>query len=517
MAIELKQNLKLAQSLVMTPQLQQAIKLLQLNRQELQELISEALIENPLLEDSLEASNGETLETAESLEMPGSADINESPLLADLTQPDNATNLTDMANIADAPALDAIHQAMEPGQEQINWDAYVSEFSDEALPSIKNTSEDLPVIETALVQKTSLEEHLFWQLSMSELDGNEQSLAQLIIANLADDGYFRATDKEFLKLAQQAKIPTLEHAERVLKTVQQFDPVGVAARSLSECLLCQAMLLEPRNFLMEKIITDFLDDLQKKTLQQLSKLLHCSKADVTYAIKLLHELEPKPAERFESSTAQYITPDIFIIKSGSQFNILLNDDGLPKLRISAVYQNILRGNSMHLPQTKLTKEYVQNKLKSAIWLIKAIHNRQSTIYKVAETILHRQKEFFEKGAAFLKPMILKDVAQDINMHESTVSRVTSHKFVHTPMGVFELKYFFNSGVHTTNGGDDLASETVKSKIKELIAAEDTHHPISDEHIALVLQQQKIDIARRTVAKYREAMGIVSSSKRKKNL
>jgi RNA polymerase sigma-54 factor len=450
MAFEIKQSLKLSQQLVMSPQLQQAIRLLQLNRQDLVQAVNQELMENPLLEDA-EKSESASFESA-------------------------------------------------------SWDAYMKEHSFSS--SRGKSLEDLPQIENMLVQQTSLEEHLFWQLSMSDLAPEEKNIAKLIIAYLNEDGYFKA---DLLELGKQGGIVDLNVLENILSVVQHLDPLGIGSRSVSECLLIQAKIHEPRNLIAEEIIENHFDLLQKKAFLLISKQLYCSIEVVQDAYHFILDLESRPASRFESAQPQYMTPDIFIVRSGKDFHIVLNEDGLPKLQISSLYQNILKAEK---EDSKITKEYVKEKLKSAVWFIKAIHNRQKTIHKVTQTILNRQMDFFEKGVQYLKPMVLKDVAVDIGMHESTISRVTSNKYVHTPLGVFELRYFFNSSVHATDGGEDIASESVKIKIKEFIQHEDPKHPVSDEKIAQHLQVHKIHIARRTVTKYREALGILSSTKRK---
>jgi RNA polymerase sigma-54 factor len=313
-------------------------------------------------------------------------------------------------------------------------------------------------------------------------------------------------------LAREAGME-LEDAEEVLKIVQNFDPLGVGSRNLQECLAIQAKFMNPRQPLVEQIIAHHLGDLERKNYQAVSKALGVPLEKVIDATRLILEFEPKPGRSFHTSDTQYISPDIYVYKVGDEFVIVLNEDGMPKLRISPYYKNILA--SAQKEQNKTTKEYVQDKLRSAVWLIRSIHNRQKTIYKVTEAIVRRQRDFFEKGVQFLKPMILKDVANDIGMHESTISRVTTNKFVHTPVGIFELKYFFNSSINAADGSDSLASEAVKEKIRQMISKEDQKNPLSDQKIVELLRVENIEIARRTVAKYRDMLGILSSGKRKK--
>jgi RNA polymerase sigma-54 factor len=306
----------------------------------------------------------------------------------------------------------------------------------------------------------------------------------------------------------------------VLKIVQNFDPLGVASRNLQECLAIQARFMSPRQPLVEQIIANHLPDLERKNYQAVAKGTGQPLDAVIAATRLILEFEPKPGRSFHTSDTQYISPDIYVYKLADEFVIVLNEDGMPKLRISPYYKNILSAAKDGAAggdkdKNKLTKEYVQDKLRSAVWLIRSIHNRQKTIYKVTDAIVKRQRDFFEKGVQHLKPMILKDVANDIGMHESTISRVTTNKFVHTPVGIFELKYFFNSSINAADGGDSLASEAVKEKIRQMISKEDGKNPLSDQKIVELLQADNIDIARRTVAKYRDMLGILSSGKRKK--
>jgi RNA polymerase sigma-54 factor len=376
--------------------------------------------------------------------------------------------------------------------------------------------EELPSFENVLTKTTSLEAHLSWQLSMVSLTDEERKFGELVIGNLSDDGYLNA---ELADLAKEAGLDP-EDAEEVLKIIQNFDPLGVASRNLQECLLLQAKLMNPRQPLVEQLIQNHLPDLERKNYSAIAKVVGQSTEKVIQATRLILELEPKPGRSFQSSDTQYISPDIYVYKVAEEFVIVLNEDGMPKLRISPYYKNILSapqsgGSGDDKSKNKITKEYVQEKLRAAVFLIRSIHNRQKTIYKVTEAIVKRQRDFFEKGIQQLKPMILKDVANDIGMHESTISRVTTNKFVHTPVGIFELKYFFNSSISAADGGDALASEAVKEKIRQMISKEDPKNPLSDQKIVEILKEDNIDIARRTVAKYRDMLGILSSGKRKK--
>lgn len=493
MALEIKQSLRLSQQLVMTPQLQQAIKLLQLNRMELAEVVNQEMMENPILEELTETPEGENAPDAEQTAANG--------------DPEAEQVRDEESFLKPAPK----EEQLVTGKDDFNWDSYIEEFnsSSSSAPSMREVNEELPSFENVLTKTTTLEDHLHWQISMIALAPGERKLGELIIGNLTDDGYLNANLED---LARESEME-LEDAEEVLKIVQNMDPLGVGSRNLQECLAIQAKFMNPRQPLVEQIIAHHLSDLERKNYQAVAKALNVPLEKVIEATKLILEFEPKPGRSFHTSDTQYISPDIYVYKVGDEFVIVLNEDGMPKLRISPYYKNILA--SAQKEQNKVTKEYVQDKLRSAVWLIRSIHNRQKTIYKVTEAIVRRQRDFFEKGVQFLKPMILKDVANDIGMHESTISRVTTNKFVHTPVGIFELKYFFNSSINSADGSDSLASEAVKEKIRQMISKEDQKNPLSDQKIVELLRGDNIEIARRTVAKYRDMLGILSSGKRKK--
>ncbi len=492
MALEIKQSLKLSQQLVMTPQLQQAIKLLQLSRTELSDVLAQEMIENPILEDVIDL--GRERDAGQL------AERKETPL---------------EANGVDGPSMETASPKEKNDIENATsaeWEQYLgSSYSSGgglAGGSRDFSSEELPSYEATLTKKSSLHDHLMWQLGLSSFSKEEAAIGTLIIGNLDDDGYLQDPLEEMAKREGLS----FDRVESVLLKLQEFDPVGVAARNLQECLLLQVKhLAGPWDFdLIEAMISKHIGNLERKNYPAIAKDLQVTLEEVIEAAKVISDLEPKPGRPFSTEEPQYITPDIFVYKVGEDFVIVLNDDGLPKLKISNFYKNVLSKEGT----TAQTKGYVQDKLKSAIWLIKSIQQRQRTIYRVTESIVKFQKDYFEKGIAFLRPMVLRDVAEDIGMHESTISRVTSNKYVHCPQGILELKFFFNSGINRVDG-DALASEAVKNKIKQLVSAENPKRPLSDQRIVELLKEQNIDIARRTVAKYREMLGILSSSKRKR--
>jgi RNA polymerase sigma-54 factor len=497
MSLELKQHLKMTQQLVMTPQLQQAIKLLQLSRMELVDLIRTEVNENPLLEENLEED-----ERAEAAS-PAEAKLEE------LAPPAKETERAEEVK-------------GEDGANEIDWDQYLDHYQlqGHTAPSNKNLGdEDLPGFEATLTRKGDLTDHLVWQLRLSGFTEEEERVAMLVIGNLDGDGYFRmpavdgeaedsATRDPMVRVAFEAGVG-VEFAEAVLRKVQSLDPPGVAARDLRECLLLQARQLNADIPEVVAIIERHLRHLESKNYAAIAKDLKIPVEQVVAAVKVIASFEPKPGRAYSSEEAQYITPDVHVHKVGDRYVTVLNDDGLSKLRISGMYRQALKTG-----KAGAAKEYIQDKLRSAVWLIRSIHQRQRTIFKVTESIVKFQRDFLDKGIAHLKPLILRDVAEDIGMHESTVSRVTTNKYVHTPQGIYELKFFFNSAIART-GGDEIASEAVKNHIKQIVGGEDPKHPHSDQKIVEILKGQGIEIARRTVAKYREVLGILPSSKRKK--
>ncbi len=483
MALEIRQNLKLSQGLVITPQLQQAIKLLQLSRMELLEVVRDEMLENPVLE---EESDGEEIQveakTSETSE-------DENPLEKQL---ENKSE-----EVMNSPE----GELKEP--KDFDWDDYLNTYN--APERISSGLEELPSYENTLSQKENLSDHLMWQLQLSSFSPEEEELGALIVGAINEDGYLQDSLDE---IAEKLKVP-IEKAEAVLQRIQNFDPPGVGARDLRECLLLQVRFFGHDRQILEKLISEHLSDLERKDYKKIAKGMKISIEEVGNLAKMIHELEPKPGRPFIESSAQYITPDAYVYKVGGDWIVVLNEDGLPKLKLSPFYQNMLR----NLNSNENTKEYVQTKFKSALWLIRSIHQRQRTLYKTVKAIVKFQKEFFERGIGHLKPMILRDVAEEIEMHESTVSRVTTNKYVHTPQGIYELKFFFNNGVPSSEG-DSVASEVIKDKIKQIVSQENPKSPYSDQKIVTILKSHKIDLARRTVAKYRELLGILPSSKRK---
>jgi RNA polymerase sigma-54 factor len=488
-------DLRLSQQLVMTPQLQQAIKLLQLSRMELVDLVREEMLENPVLEDDLEVAN----EKAKEREVLGEDADNQSKV-----ESAGNTELPSNDKNGDSDVASEV-KADDSAVNEIDWENYLESYTmAPPMPAYRPDNDDLPSYEATLTRTESLFDHLSWQLKMTDFDDERMAVGMLILGNLDNNGYLK--EPPVSELAAEAEVP-VEMIEEVLMKIQTFDPTGVGARSLAECMLIQAMHYGQDDDLIVKIIKDHLPNLEKKNYQAISRDLKESLEEIYEAAKVIMEFDPRPGRQYSTDEPHYITPDVYVHKVADKYFVVPNDDGLPKLKISNFYRSAFdkKGGA---------KEYIQEKLRSAQWLIRSIQQRQRTIIKVTESIIKFQRDFFDKGVAHLKPLILRDVAEDISMHESTISRVTTNKYVHTPQGIYELKFFFNSGISRTNG-EDLASQAVKMKIKRIISDEPPKRPYSDQKIVQLLKEQSIDIARRTVAKYREQMGILSSSKRKK--
>ncbi|TSA52727.1 MAG: RNA polymerase sigma-54 factor, partial [Planctomycetaceae bacterium] len=414
MAFELKQSLKLTQQLIMTPQLQQAIKLLQLSRMELVDMVNQEMEENPLLEEGT---------TDDRFDSEAAPEIDE---IKAIERTEEITGEGD-------------------GKEDFDWDNYLEDYG--STGGIYNWEEaSAPSWDNTLTKTTSLTDHLMWQLNLSYLSDSEKQVGRQIIGNLDVNGYLTAS----LGGISERESVDISFTEEVLKKIQGFDPPGIAARDLKECLLIQADLLDVSNPLIEVIIKEHLHDLETKNYANIAKKLKVQFSDVLQAVPVISNMNPKPGLPYNEERSQHIIPDVFVFKMGDDYSIALNDDGLPRLRISNFYREILGGINENSGANSC-KTYIKEKLQSATWLIKSIQQRQKTIYGVTESIVKFQKEFFDKGIDYLKPLILRDVADDIEMHESTISRVTTNKYMHSPRGIFELKYFFNSSINRTSG------------------------------------------------------------------
>jgi len=466
-ALETKLLLKTTQKLVMTATLQQAIKLLPLSRLELIQKVHQEILENPFLEEVA------TQEMSD----------------------------TDLAN-AEQPQ-ETSHESEEF---EVDWAAYLQDFSSspDYVPTI---SKEVPSLEATLKSETSLAEHLLWQLSLTIHDELEKQIGTYLIGNIDDDGYLQCQAEEVAKGFGVEE----EQICAVLEVIQAFDPPGVGARDLQESLLIQLHHLEMDDSLAWKIVQHYLSQLDERYFQKIAKSFGATINEMIAAVGLIRTLDPKPGSRFNSPRVEYIVPDVVIVKVDDDYQVVLNEDGMPSLRINALYQNVLRQND---GMQSDTREYLEEKFRSAIWLMKSVEQRRQTLLRVTKSLCKFQREFLDKGLAYLKPLVLKNVADDIGMHESTVSRVTTNKYVYTPQGVFELKFFFHSGLESLDGNAK-SSVSVKDIIRKAVAAEDSRKPLTDQQLMMILEAKGVKIARRTIAKYRLELHIAPASRRKR--
>jgi RNA polymerase sigma-54 factor len=405
-------------------------------------------------------------------------------------------------------------QEEKPAQEKGDtWDDqdyeyFFGDYLDDGYRSRTPTEvKELPPIENTLSSSASLSDHLLWQLSMQTDDPLMREIGEAIIGNLDDDGMLVATVEE---LSAMGPWPT-DEVERALRLMQGFDPIGVAARDLQECLLLQLRHEGHAGTPAERIVTEYMRLLQNHQVPELARKLGMSIEDLKPHIEIIRHLDPKPGSRLNPSQSQYVIPDVYIVKVEDQYVAALNEEGLPQLRISPVYRRLLDKTATE--NTDETRAYVKDKFRSALWLIKSVEQRQKTIHKVATSIINFQRDFLDHGIEYLRPLVLRDVADDIGMHESTVSRVVTNKYMHTPQGVFEMKYFFHSGI-ASSYGDAVSSVTIKQRIRKIIEQEDQRKPLSDSKIVSILQREGLELARRTIAKYREELKIPTSNQRK---
>ena len=473
MAIAQKLHTKLVQKLILTPSLQQAIKLLPMSTLELADLLNQEMVENPLLEEV----PTEELQPAEQQQQQEKA--------------------------AETPA------AEKPDTwDDADYEYFFGDYLDDGYrPKTPQEVKELPPIENTLSTAGSLSDHLLWQLSLQTSDEKLREIGTAIIGNLDDDGYLVASVEE---IAAMGDWPVAE-VEKALQHIQTFDPIGVAARDLQECLWLQIRHLGLEGTPTEKIVTEHLRLLQNHQVPEIARKLGCTIEDLKEHVEVIRNLDPKPGSRYNPSQSQYVIPDVYVMKVEDQYVAMLNEEGLPQLRISPVYRRLL--DKSLGDNSDETRAYVKDKFRSALWLIKSVDQRQKTIHKVATSIINFQREFLDHGIENLRPLVLRDVANDIGMHESTVSRVVNNKYMHTPQGVFEMKFFFHSGI-SSSYGDSVSSVTIKQRIRKIIENEDPRKPLSDSKIVSILQKEGLMLARRTIAKYREELKIPTSNQRK---
>ncbi len=500
--MKLRLDLRLSQKLIMTPQLQQAIKLLQLSRLELQQSLAQHLLDNPLLEElPAETEDPETSDAEEQIE-----------------------NTVSPAASNESEPVDSTPEERDTPEEitAAGWEEYYGGDRRTGTGEHQSSADDFPSYEQTVAKATSLEDHLLWQLSLSGLSDRQKAIGRLLIGNIDDDGYLRTPMSEILKGTNF----TETEAETVLQDIQRFDPTGVGARDLSECLLLQVGHLGKspmgslgarpgalKGSIVEAVIQHHLKDLEKKQYAKVAKALNVTVEEVFQATKVIEVLEPKPGRPFVSTQNYVIVPDVFVVKNEGEWVVLLNDEGLPRMRITPYYKQMMGADNSGSAETK---SYLEEKLRAAQWVIRSIEQRNKTIVKVVSSIVKFQEQFFERGIQFLKPLVLKQVAEDIGMHESTISRVTANKYMYCPQGMLELKFFFNAGLQRVDQPTDmLSSVTVREMIRKMVAEEDGSHPLKDEEIAARLRDRNVLIARRTVAKYRAEESIPPATQRKR--
>ena len=485
-------QLKLGQQLAMTPQLQQAIRLLQLSTLDLQQEIQEALDSNPLLEVE-EASDEATSEETHRTEEVAKESAQEN---SDLAEPEvkDSSDLIEQSEISNDLEIDT------------TWDDVYSANTGSTGMVI---DDDMPIYQGETTQ--SLQDYLLWQLDLTPFSEIDRTIALTIIDAMDNYGYLTVSTQEIFDSFNHDELE-IEEIEAVRKRIQQFDPLGVASSSLQECLLLQlATFPEDTPWLREarQVLTDHIDQLGNRDYKLVVKETKLKEADLREVLKLIQQLDPRPGNRIASEQAEYVIPDVSVFKEHGRWLVTINPDSIPKLKVNQHYASLGKGNS---PDS----QYIRSNLQEAKWLIKSLESRNETLLKVTKCIVDHQRDFFEYGEEAMKPMVLNDVALAVDMHESTISRVTTQKYMHTPRGIFELKYFFSSHVSTDNGGE-CSSTAIRALIKKLIASENSVKPLSDSKIAALLAEQGIQVARRTIAKYRESLGIAPSSQRKRLL
>ena len=468
-------DLRLSQRLALTPSLLQKIELLQLNKLELQEMLNQELIENPILEE-----------------------VPEQETPAEMALDDGTGD--------EMPAPDAAATSSEKDSfDEIDFRYFFDEYLDTGYRNREVEDSEKPSFEAFLTKAPSLEEHLEWQLGLSDAEPRIAEIATQIIGNLNEDGYLLISLEELCQLTNC----TPEEAEKALAVVQAMDPVGVGARDLRECLALQLESLELKDSLAYTIIREHLPSLESHKFKEIAARTGATFEDVLQAVDYIKHLIPKPGQKYSNQKATYVQPEVTIAKVDDEFVILLNDEGMPQLRLNASYKELLKSNGV----SGETKTFLREKFRSAVDLLRSVNQRKQTIYRVCVCIVNRQRDFLENGPSHLHPMLIKDVANELGVHSSTISRVVTNKYVDTPQGVMELRKFFTMGVENPDG-EELSIVQVKLKIKKLLEEENKSKPYSDNQIGQLLRRDNIFITRRTVAKYREQMQIPGSRERK---
>lgn len=506
-------ELRVSQQLTMTPQLQQAIKLLQLSTLELQQEITTALESNPLLEIEEEPGQG-----AADQEVVENVDFSTPELSEHLNSAVKTDSAGEPSDAETGSSVDLNEANTIPDESPLDTD-WQETFAEASYDLLSGTSpanrqgEDLPDFTATSHKAETLTDHLIWQLDLTPFSDRDRLIAEAIIDAIDGSGYLREELEDIQQSLPVDDDQPYHEAEvlTALHRVQQFDPPGVGARTLAECMTIQLKQFEAETPGRDDAlaIVEHLDLLAKRNFQQLMRKTHLSEEQVRAAVALIQRLNPRPGNAVADEPTEYITPDVFVRKVGDRWKIELNPAIAPRLQVSALYSGLIKRRD-----TSETNTYLKNHLTEARWFINSLHSRNHTMIKVATAIVDRQKDFFDFGPEQMKPMVLHDIAEDVGMHESTISRVTNRKYMHTPVGIFELKYFFSSHVGTADGGTASAT-AIQAKIKLLIDAETK--PLSDSKLATLLKDAGFNVARRTVAKYREAMKIPPSNERKADL
>jgi len=471
-------NLKVAQKQILTPGLVQMVSVLALNRLELREMINEEMIANPVLEEVPE-------------------DV---PTIDQVEQKVEANGTAELL-----PADNHAENGKRDSFEEIDFGSFFRDYLDPGFKAPAGETYEKTSFENFLSQPSTLADHLEWQLSMSRCSDAVRAAAESIIGNLNEDGYLTATLEEIARTGEHE----LKDVEAALALIQEFDPPGVAARDVRECLLLQLRALAPESTLAAQIVSDHLKLLQNKHYREIARALDRPLPAVEKAVEIIRKLDPRPGQRYNKTQPQLIEPDVFIVKTSDGYEVRLNEDGLPQLRLSRHYRRLLSDGTA----TREVRSYVKERCNSALQLIKNIEQRKHTIVRVCEAIIRRQTEFLEKGIDYLRPMMIKEVADEVGVHPSTVSRAVANKYAHTPQGVYELRYFFSESVQGPQGGNTSLIR-LKRIVKKMIEEEDPAHPLTDESIMRRLQEQGFNVTRRTVAKYREDMKIPSTHQRR---
>ncbi|MCW8330446.1 RNA polymerase factor sigma-54 [Photobacterium sp. SDRW27] len=490
-------QLKLGQQLAMTPQLQQAIRLLQLSTLDLQQEIQEALDANPLLE--LDENLNEAASTADDNKADGQDN-------AELSAAE-----TDAGNEPESfDASEAIEQREMPEELPVDttWDDVYSAGTGSTGIAL---DDEMPVYQGETTE--SLQDYLMWQVQLTPFSDTDLTIATAIIDAVDEKGYLTCSTDEILESMGNEEVE-LDEVEAVLKRVQQFDPLGVASRNLQECLLLQlATFPEDTPWLKEAkiLLSQHIDLLANRDYRQLMRETKLKETELKAVMQLIHDLDPRPGNRVVASETEYVVPDVSVFKDHGKWVVTINPDSVPRIRVNQQYAALSKNT-----RNSADSQFIRSHLQDAKWLIKSLESRNETLLKVARCIVEHQQDFFEYGEEAMKPMVLNDIALAVDMHESTISRVTTQKYMHTPRGIFELKYFFSSHVSTDNGGE-CSSTAIRALVKKLVAAENQAKPLSDSKIATLLAEQGIMVARRTIAKYRESLGIPPSNQRKRLL